>query len=175
MRLQKRFPQTLSIAVTFRQPQALLQGEHGSLSYVDQDGMVFGQVNLLHQPDLPVLQGLDSAPAGGPRTLRVVRVQEALRLIAGWDASPVAGIAQISTLTWDAERGFRAWVTYSMGKEEVHGRVLVDLGQEVYADMATQFSRLSRVFNYLSVNRVAARQIWADSGKKIVVRTAHGS
>ena len=48
-----------------------------------------------------------------------------------------------------------------------HARV--DLGSDV------PFSQLAQVFDYLHTHHIAARQIFADAGKKIVVKTAHGS
>jgi hypothetical protein len=171
--LQKHFPQTLSIAIVYREPQALMQSESGALSYVDVVGKSFGQVNLMFQPDLPVI-----SPSAAPH------IQEALKLLRAWDSSELSKAAQISMLQWDAERGFRVLVTYLLepaatgaasGGAPAHGRTLVDLGQELDGNSEAQFQRLFRVFRYLSSNRVAARQVWADSGKKIVVRTSHGS
>jgi hypothetical protein len=166
VRLQKHFPQTLTISVIYREPQAIMQSEGGSLAYVDADGVVFGRVNMMFQPDLPVI-----APSGGGH------VNEALQLIRAWNASELTAAAQISTLQWDAERGFRVLATYPYEPPAVgRGRTLVDLGhvgQDLDGD--AQFKRLTQVFRYLSANRVQARQIWADAGKKVVVRTAHGS
>lgn len=164
VRLQKSFPQTLSISVVFREPQALFQAENGALSYVDANGKIFGRVNLMFQPDLPVIAHGDAA-----------QIQAALKLIAAWQASVLGKNAQISTLHWDQERGFRALVTYSMAGVNSSGRAWVDLGQEFDAPDSAQFKRLSRVFQYLGTNHVNARQIWADAGKKIVVRTSRGS
>jgi hypothetical protein len=164
-RLQKRFPQTLSVSVVFREPQALMQGDGGKLAYVDADGRVFGQVNLMNSADLPILAGLHKQP--------MQRVREALIVLSTWNESSLAPNSEISTLGWDSDRGFRAWVVYPTKSFRV--RALVELGQEVDAQLPGQFERLSKVFQYLSTNSVAARQIWADTGKKIVVRTAHGS
>ena len=60
MKLQKRFPQTLSITAIFREPKAILAAENGTLAYVDSDGKVFGKVNLLSESDLPMFHGFDS-------------------------------------------------------------------------------------------------------------------
>jgi hypothetical protein len=38
-----------------------------------------------------------------------------------------------------------------------------------------QLERVGHVLEYLSDNGVNALQIWADAGKKIVVKTARGS
>ncbi len=166
VRLQKRFPQTLSISVTFREPRALIQNDNGSLAYVDKDGQIFGQVSLAQHSDLPLI----AASASG-------HIQEALNVIRVWELSPLSKKAPISTLQWDSERGFHVLVSYPI-EEGRHGRTYVDLGHEIDASVDsenTQFSRLVRVFSYLSAHRLAARQIWADAGKKIVVKTAHGS
>ena len=168
VRLEKHFPQTLSISVVFREPQALMQAENGSLSYVDTDGRIFGQVDLMVQSDLPII-----ASSG------LEHITEALQLIRGWDQSELSKAAQLSLLQWDAERGFRAQVTYPLAAPAspgARGRTFVDLGQDIDARAAkAQFERLSRVFQYLRSNRVLVRQIWADAGKKIVVKTARGS
>lgn len=168
VRLEKHFPQTLSISVTLREPQALVQSENGALSYLDVDGKRFGQVSLMVRPDLPLL----SASCGG-------HALEALQIVEGWEKSELAKIASLSTLQWDGERGFRALVTYAIeppAAQGATGRAFVDLGQDLDAQAAkAQFERLTRVFQYLSRNRVMARQIWADSDKKIVVKTTHGS
>ncbi|MGK5081943.1 FtsQ-type POTRA domain-containing protein [Bdellovibrionota bacterium FG-1] len=160
VRLQKHFPQTLSISVVFREPQAILQSEGGVLSYVDVDGKAFGQVSLMYQPDLPMI----TASGAG-------HVVQSLRLLKSWAASELGHVAQISSLQWEPERGFRVWVTYALAAST--GRTLVDLGQDI--DGEVQFRRLAQVFHYLTANHVQVRQIWADAEKKIVVRTARGS
>lgn len=166
VRLQKRFPQTLSVAVVFREPQALIQSPGGSLSYVDSNGMVFGQVNLAYQPDLPIFSGLEGA-----------QIQPALKLLSDWDRSSLRSLAQISSLHWDQEKGFRALITYKMmakGGAPV-SRTSVELGQDLDGAIEAQFRRLSEVLKYLSTHSIPAKQIWADAGKKIVVKTARGS
>ena len=101
VRLEKHFPQTLSISVTFpRASGALMQPTNGSLSYVDVDGRVFGQVNLMVQPDLPILR------------LRLERQHDRSRRSSSFEAGSnraLPGSPQLSALHWDAERGFRPW------------------------------------------------------------------
>jgi cell division septal protein FtsQ len=166
VRLQKRFPQTLSISVVFREPKAILQNENGSLSYVDTDGRSFGKVNLQFQPDLPILVGMSE------------RLPEALKLIHDWESSSLGKMSAVSSMTWENERGFRLLVTYPLKSKTTSGllgRAWVDIGQDLAASSEPQVARIARVLDYLSINGIAARQIWADSGKKIVVKTAHGS
>jgi cell division protein FtsQ len=168
VRLLKRFPQTVTVSVTFRDPKALLQRQNGSLSYVDEDGHVFGQVDLASsRSDLPVFSGFH------PDDL--ARLREALSLLTRWESAGLGKKSSISSISWHPDRGFRALVTYPVSSGR--GRTMVDLGQEIDADpeFPSQLGRLSHVFGYLSQHGVAARQIWADTGKKIVVRIAHGS
>lgn len=169
VRLEKRFPQTVSISVAFREPQGIYQASNGALSYIDSTGKVFGQVNLRLQPDFPIFTGFARDHER--------KLQEGLELVRIWEKSPLRPIAQISSLHWDPERGFRALVTYGMGSKAASskGRTMIDLGQEVDAQLEPQLRRLHDVIRYLSKSSIAAHQIWADAGKKIVVKTAHGS
>lgn len=164
--LQKRFPQTLSISVVFRDPHALLQGKSGNLSYVDTDGKIFGRVNVLARSNLPMLTGISEQDEP--------KIRQALQLIDAWDRLGMGSLAQLSSLSWEQERGFHAWVSYPT--QESRARAVVDLGQDPdLASLNVQLRRLGSVLRYLSQHSVPAHQIWADSGKKIVVRTAHGS
>lgn len=178
VRLTKRFPQTLAVAVTFREPHALFQTSRGDLAYVDSDGQVFGRVNLLTQADLPILTGF--SPKGRRPSAQSVqesrqRIADALRLIDGWERSPVDSVCRISSLSWDAERGYHAIVYYPLAQSGTRARAAVDFGRAIDLSPENQFRRLYSVFRYLNGHSIAATEIWADSGKKIVVRTSHGS
>lgn len=164
--LQKRFPQTLTISVDYREPQALIQLDNGQMGYVDSNGKVFGQVNLMVQPDLPILSGFNKAQAA--------RIPDALKVIEAWKRAQLGSVSEISSLFWDDERGFRALVVYPMSKQ-AKGRAWVELGWEAHQDFDVQLTRLGSVFRYLGEHGLAARQIWADTGKKIVVKFARGS
>lgn len=164
--LVKRFPQTLSINVVFRDPQALLQHREGDLSYIDADGVVFGRVNVLARSNLPLISGIQQEDTE--------HLRQALRLLDTWEKSELKGISRVSSLSWEKERGFRAWVVYPM--QESRSRTQIHLGVDTSSsEVDSQFHRLGSVIQYLSQHSIAANQIWADSGKKIVVRTAHGS
>ena len=159
--IHKRFPQTLSMMIEYRDPLALVQSQHGALLYVDRDGAAFDELNLSYHPDLPLLLISPSDTS---------HIKEAIGLLKAWDVSPISKTAQISTLSYDPDKGFRAWVVYGG-----HERTAVELGQEIGADFEAQLSRLTKVFAYLSEKSIAARQIFADSGKKVVVKIARGS
>lgn len=166
--LRKRFPQTLVMSVKFREPKALHQSNEGMISYVDADGKVFGKVNLKLELDLPLLSGFSGKTES--------RLPEALKLVDAWNHSAMSGSAPLSQLSWDGERGFRGVVTYPLkNNRKALGRALIEFGQEFDGDFSAQIGRLERVFSYLSENSVPTKQVWAGSGKKIVVKTARGS
>jgi hypothetical protein len=165
VRLQKRFPQTLSITAIFKEPKAIVQLDTGALSYVDQDGKTFGKVILSGPKNLALISNADSEnPA---------QLQDLLKLLSDWEHSPVSKFARIETLSPASDGGsgdvkvYRLMISYNLDHHLIHSRV--DLGSDV------PFSQLTQVFDYLHSHGIAARQIFADAGKKIVVKTAHGS
>ncbi len=166
VKLQKVFPQTLAIDVEFRNPRALIQADDGNLAYVDKDGQVFGHASLMYRADLPIFHG----PPGEEG-----QIPQAVKVLTSLERSLPSEQVQVASLEWDRENGFRALVTYPVEKLRLN-RTWVDFGQEPEAlDPASGINRLSQVFHYLSQHSIAARQIWADAGKKIVVKTARGS
>lgn len=167
VRLQKRFPQSLAIEVDFRKPVALFQESNGSLYYVDPEGVVFSPGDLKLCLDLPVLSGFSRDSEG--------RIREALALIELWERDLDRKKAELSTLSWDLERGFRALVAYPLSSGKLKARAVVDMGHEIDAHASEQIRRLSRLFGFLESHSIPARQIWADSGKKIIVKTARRS
>jgi hypothetical protein len=174
VRLQKRFPQTLSITAIFREPKAILTLENGSLAYVDSDGKAFGKINLLSQSDLPMLSGFESENSE--------QLLLALQFMSQWSKSAIGPTTRIESLSFDAERGYRALISYSLktpaGTHQQRVRVDLGLPNEIMPSgtlSSDEIQRLTQVFQYLRQNSIAARQVFADSGKKIVVKTAHGS
>jgi hypothetical protein len=161
--IQKRLPQTVSITAVPRQAKALLQGEKGELAYVDQEGTVFGKVNLEGVTDLPLLTGLSREKEHRGRIL------ESLALIDLWGRLQLQDQAQISSVSFDPDRGFRLLVAYPAGK------TLVDVGPTIGPESEAQLKRLQQVFKYLTENSVAVRHIWADIHKKVVVKIVRRS
>jgi hypothetical protein len=171
VKLQKRFPQTLAVSVVARDPRALLQKADGSLAYLDQDGQDFSRVDLAVRSDLPVIsvadRGLD------PKADRQ-RIVAALELAAAWSRGGLGRLAPLSSIDYHPERGFRAWVSYSTGTKKT--RAYVNLGSEVDREtLESRLTRLESVFSYLSLHSISVRHVWADAGKKIVVKIARGS
>lgn len=163
---KKKLFHTLFVEVTLRSPKAVIQTGKGGLAYVDTEGKIFGVVNLLHHPDLPLLFGLSNQ---GPE-----RIKEALELLARWEHSPLSRISLVSSVNWELDRGFRVLAAYSLGPTN-QARTMIDLGQEVDDSLDVKFSRLERVIRYLNSNSIAVHQVWVDVGKKVVVKTVQGS
>ena len=155
--LTKRFPQTLSIQVIYRAPIGLLQSPKGKLQYVDSDGSLFGVLDLSAKSDLPLLSGS--------------RQDDAIRLLRSWSARKWRIANQVSQIVYDEEEGFQVWTTFKPSH-----RVVVILGQEIDAtDFDEHLARIDSVFGQVVTRAIPARQIYADSSKKIVVRTVRGS
>jgi cell division septal protein FtsQ len=161
--LIKRFPQTLSIQVIYRQPLAILQGRQGALRYVDSDGSLFGPVTLRGKADLPMIDGVPT-DAEGP-------VRGALAVLEAWGKYSWKTANQVSQVSWDEDSGYTLWIAF----EPAH-RVSVLVGPDDFltADPAI-FGRIDAVLKHLASKAIAIRQIFADANKKIVVRTARGS
>jgi hypothetical protein len=168
VKLQKKTPHQFLVSVHFREPQAIIQVAKGQFALVDEDGEVFGNVDMLRAPDMPILQGF--------HIKNVEKIKEAVRLLKFWEHSPVHKNSLISSVYWESEKGFRILASYSL-KSNAHMRVrtMIDMGQEVDAGLEGKLVRLSNVVGYLSSKSIPARQIWADAGKKVVVKTVRGS
>lgn len=163
VRLQKRFPQTLAIAVELRDPVGMMTTHQGKLVYVDTEGTPFGKLDLRWKADLPVFSGTRGGGFPGFAFLEMV---------GAWGRAMTASAAQLSELRWDPELGVRALVRYGAG---LHA--WVELG-EFGADLEgaeMQLRKLDQVLLYMAKNSIASTQVWADTEKKIVVKTAHGS
>ncbi len=160
--ISKRFPQTVSISVVFREPVAMVQNADGALFYLDSDGTAFAPLNLKSNSNLPVLVNFPPEQIGA-----------ALRFVKAWEGSGLELKSRLSALEWDDEKGLQVMATYAL--PESPGRVRVELGLAFSAELDSQLGRLKEVITYLSANNIRARQVNADLGKKIVVRIARSS
>jgi hypothetical protein len=160
--ISKHFPQTVSISVVFREPVAITQNSDGALYYVDSDGTAFAPLNLKSNSDLPVLVNF---PAN--------QIVSALRFLQSWSSLGLDPKYRVSSLEWDPERGLQIMATYTLPQSP--GRVRVELGRSFTTDPEAQLGRLREVLTYLSEKGIRARHVFADLGKKIVVRIARSS
>lgn len=175
VRLIKKPKHTLNIFVTYRQPLGMIQTKKGALVYVDSEGKSFGVYNPEHSHDLPLLVGFSDQSRE--------RIIEGLKIISTWESHPMTQISSLSSVFWDNDRGFRVLVTYAMGSQGARVgesrsavvRTMIDLGPDGEATLQSKLHRLLNVFQYLGEHSIAARQIWTDLGKKVVVKTISDS
>jgi hypothetical protein len=168
--LQKRFPETVSIAVDFRRPRAVFEEKLGRLGYVDSDGRVFGKADPALDFDLPVLSGFSISGVDPGASL-----PSALAFLDSWEQAQVSQVARLASLSFDPDRGLRAIASYSLSPGS-WTRTAVDLGKmDSPKEVDLRLARLNRVIRHLIAHRIAARRILGDAGKKIVVRLARSS
>jgi hypothetical protein len=165
VRLEKKFPHTLSIQPEVREPVALLRDTQGRLAYVDSDAFLFGPVKMGTSSDLPLLGGAFSERD---------RLLLGIRMIQRWKDLGLDEKARLDAIEGDKETGVRLTVVYNitLGTKV---RTVIDLGQEFDTRIDSVFQRLGPTFDYLKANQIQSRLIWADLGKKIVVKIARGS
>ncbi len=176
--VRRRLPQAVTVEVQLHEPQALLEVD-GRLSYVDRDGVVFGTLDLRSSADLPVVSGVGREESD--------RLREIARFLEAWQSSSLGRTSEISGLVRGPGNEFRALIVYplkvsrptrlddSTNRSSSRARAWVELGQDLDGETEIQLERLRGVLQYLSERGVAARQIWANVGKKIVVKIARGS
>ncbi len=164
--LEKKPPQTLAVSVRFREPRAVFQNKDGQLAYVDANGQVFGTLQS-QIGDLPMLSGMEQDSE---------KLRLGVALLSEWNKIGSLSGVKISSISWDFERGYRLTVLYSTGSET--GRSALNLGKNPEfstEDGKKQIQRISSVFRYLTQHQIQARQIFAEVGKKIIVKIARRS
>jgi hypothetical protein len=154
--------------VQLRTPVAILAAPEPQ--YVDSKGVVFGDVTLHQLRNVPVIQGVQARDEAG--------IQRALKMLELWAESSARGRAELMSIDEQRDQGFRLWITYRLHDQNRLVRSRVYLPAHLISDAAegrVQLSRLNRVIELLTQRSTTARQIYADAGKKIVVKIAHGS
>ena len=181
VRLEKRYPHTLVIAVSFREPRALVEQKKGTLAFVDDGGKVFGRTDLTQALDIPILVGfyLQGKDKGSKSSKRIKgdkdqqqhrqeredKVKEALRLIEGWKLSSLSEFSEISSVYWHPDRGFRVVASYELeqiksasnAKSSAKARTMIDFGQQIDGKIENRLFLIQKVFRYLSSNSIAVR------------------
>ena len=175
VRIQKKFPGSVVVAVSFRQPKGIFQNADGSVAYVDREGTVFGEGEFSDRIDLPVFSGFKSHNSIEAKSL----IKEAVEFSESWDRARVSKVSQISAISWDPDKGVRASLVYPLRGVNRSARTTLEIGNltavQERATWRIMDSNLEKVLRYLSNNSITAHQIFVGDGKKIVVRTAPGS
>ena len=189
VRIERQPPQSLVFAVELRKPIAIYQGKQG-LHWVDQDGLIFGEVDSSSESgpvvdqDLPTVAGDLAAPdAQGSADWS----QELTSFLQMWShkfGGPQGDSFEIASVSYSKIRGWRAWVTFRGGLRAQSGasisRVSIDLGATLKPGGSDGFesSRLDQiaaVLSHIKANGIPARHLFADGDKKIVVKLTAGS
>ncbi len=161
VQLEKRFPQTVVIRPTYREPVAGFLRADGKISYVDRDGAVFSVVRRGDFRDLPLISGCERADREP--------ILRALALVRRWGELGLDSSVLLSTVTPLADGDLSLAVSYGAGRTQVV------VGFEDAFELETQLKHIQGVFDYLSKSHLAVRGVWANSGKKIVVKSGLGS
>jgi cell division septal protein FtsQ len=168
VQIQKQFPETLGVQVRYREPLGVFQEKGGGLHYIDQNGEIFGNLDLEKIADLPVVTASTEFDARAKKELLLL-----LKCFSvSFAKSKYSKKAKISALTFD-QSGWELVIVYPSDK--FMGRALVSLSQSIDGSLESSFIDLSRVIDYLSSKEIQARSIYFADAKKIVVRTARRS
>ncbi|MBL7714925.1 MAG: FtsQ-type POTRA domain-containing protein [Bdellovibrionales bacterium] len=157
--LEKQFPQTLVIVPEFREVKAVIISMQGKVSYVDATGTVFGRVKSGSAGGFPVFSA--RIHQGGTDLIR-----RCLGLIEAFEQQ-VGQVARIESLEEEGPRGIQGWISYPLQSDRARAQVIFP-SQDSLADLG----KVRSVVKYLSERQISVSQIWADLGKKIVVKIA---
>jgi cell division septal protein FtsQ len=157
LKIRRRFPATLSIELTEREPAAVVN--MGYLFYLDSKGDVFKPLKEGDRMDFPVVTGItedDMAkdPEGAKQLLcSALGIMELLK------KNSTFRLEDISEIHLDKGFGFTLFTA--------SGGVPIRLGND---DFVGKLSRLSRIYKDLSANMARLEYIDLDYADKIVVK-----
>ncbi len=183
--LRRVFPSTLQIHVSLREPLALFQSDRGSLSYVDREGAVFDELNLMLVGDLPVLSGVSHPETEEGQQ----RIRQMVDLLESWKSSDYATSGEIASIHWTPGRGTRLMLTYRNKKFGSRQRMMLDAGQFLDGRPSTavgtnvandveidaRLEQVGKVLVYLSEKPLAGTRARFTDAKKVVVKVAPAS
>jgi len=162
----KEFPNTVSLKVVERKPIALVNGQHGKVAYLEEDGTVFEDLSIVYSKDLPILQGFTIHDELTMKQLRAL-------LFEWFEESRIPGL-KVSSVSYDPKLGLRAVVSYPLKNGQLM-RPVIELGINLDEALTTTQSSLRKVLEYLSGKSLPASKIWLGDGKKIVVKMSRDS
>jgi cell division septal protein FtsQ len=157
VRIHRYFPDRLSIAITEREPLAIVN--MGYIYYLDKKGTVFKVLNQGDKLDYPVVTGfseeeLGSNPSGTAEALKMTC--ELLGILREKGAFILADVSEIH---YDKGYGFTLFTAA--------GGLPVKVGS---GDFAAKVSRLARIYPELMAQRTTLHYIDLDYTDKIVVK-----
>jgi cell division septal protein FtsQ len=159
VRIHRYFPDRLSIAVTEREPVAIVN--MGYIYYLDKKGTVFKVLNQGDKLDFPVVTGfseeeLSSNPAGTGEALKTTC--ELLKVLREKGAFILADVSEIH---YDKGYGFTLFTA--------SGGLPVKIGS---GDFSAKVARFARIYRELMAQRPSLHYIDLDYNDKIVVNNS---
>jgi cell division septal protein FtsQ len=157
VRINRYFPDRLSIAVTEREPLAIVN--MGFIYYLDKKGTVFKVLNQGDKLDFPVITGfseeeMNSNPAGTREALKATC--ELLGILREKGAFILADVSEIH---YDKGYGFTLFTS--------SGALPVKVGS---GDFSAKVDRLARIYRELMAQHPSLQYIDLDYNDKIVVK-----
>lgn len=157
VQVRRYFPQTLSITLAERSPQAV--ANVGCLYYLDAKGVLFKPLVEGDRLDYPLITGvseedLTKDPAGSKEALK-----GALALIASLREGKVFSLADVSEIHYDKGYGFTLFT--------MQGGVPVKLGNDGFNE---KLARFAGIYQELKPQMQALDYIDLDYGDKIIVK-----
>jgi cell division protein FtsQ len=157
VRIRRYFPDTLSIAVTEREPLAVVN--MGYFYYLDNKGTVFKVLNQGDKLDYPVVTGfseedLNNDPNGTKEALKATC--ELMKILREKGAFILADVSEIH---YDKGYGFTLFTT--------SGSLPVKIGS---GDFDAKIARFARIYRELMAQQPTLRYIDLDYNDKIVIK-----
>lgn len=157
VRINRYFPDRLSITITEREPLAIVN--MGYIYYLDKKGNVFKILNQGDKLDYPVVtgfseEGMSSNPAGTREALKTT-----CELLAVLREKGAFILADVSEIHYDKGYGFTLFTA--------SGGLPVKVGS---GDFAAKVDRLARIYQELMTQRSSLHYIDLDYHDKIVVK-----
>lgn len=170
--LQKKFPETLTISVTFRQPIFVVAASDGLLKFVDENAVAFNYSKYENFDSLPLLSGVNPQDSQFP-----VAFKRAVYFMTKWnqalEESQIHSM-NISQLSWNKNtKSFRVYGLYrEQPKNPLKGSLRFELilGQNFDSAPITHVRRLERVLTYASKHSIDIKKLVVTADEKIVVK-----
>lgn len=157
VRIRRFFPDGLSIAITEREPVAVIN--MGFIYYLDNNGTVFKVLNQGDRLDYPVITGfseddMNSDPAGTREALKTTC--ELLKILREKGAFILADVSEIH---YDKDLGFTMFTA--------SGALPVKIGS---GDFSAKLERFARIYRELMAQRPSLHYIDLDYSDRIVIK-----
>lgn len=157
VRVHRYFPDRLSIAITEREPLAIVN--MGLIYYLDKKGNVFKVLNQGDNLDYPVVTGFSEEDVTGNPVATKNALQSTCELLAILREKGAFILADVSEIHYDKGYGFTLFTS--------SGSLPIKIGA---GDFAAKVDRFARIYRDLMAQRPSLQYIDLDYNDKIVVK-----